>query len=77
VESCHPSVYDFHCNELKENGKAIQNKGNGSKTSLLFGVNESKSGRFPPNRENLKENQEEITHLLTIFSKKFLFENII
>ncbi|GAH42246.1 unnamed protein product [marine sediment metagenome] len=43
--------------------EAAQTKESSSKTSRLFGVNESKSGRFPPNRENLKENQEEITHL--------------
>jgi len=30
---------------------------------------------FSPNRENPKENQEGIIHLLTIFSKKSLFEN--
>ncbi len=69
MESCYPSIYDLHCNELKEDGEAIQSKENDSKTSRLFGVNESKNGRFPQNRENLKENQEEITHLLTILFK--------
>lgn len=71
----YPGVYDLYCNELKENGEAIQSKGKDSKASLLFRINESKNGRFPPNRENLKENQEKITHVLPIFSKKFLFEN--
>ena len=77
MESCYPGVYDLYCNELEENGEAIQSKGNDSKTSLLFEINESKNDRFPPNRENSKENQEEITHVLRIFSKKFLFENTI
>ncbi|GAH96014.1 unnamed protein product [marine sediment metagenome] len=71
MESCYPGIHDLYCNELKENGEAIQNKENGSKTSLLFRINESKNGRFLPNRENLKENQEEITNLLTIFFKNF------
>ena len=77
MESCYPGVYDLYRNEPKESSKAAQTKESSSKTSRLFGINESKSDRFPHNGENSKENQEEITHVLRISSKKFLFENTI
>ena len=62
MEGSYPSIYDLYRNEPKESSKAAQSKETSSKTSRLFGINESKSGRFRLNRENLKENQEEITH---------------
>ena len=77
MESCYPGIHDLYRNEPKKSSKAAQTKENRSKTSRLFGVNESKDDRFPLNRENLKENQEEITHLLTICPKKSLFDNTI
>ena len=63
MEGSYPSIHDLYRNEPKESSKATQSKESSSKTSRLFGVNESKNDRFPPNRENPKENQEEITHL--------------
>ncbi len=71
MEGSYPGIHDLYRNEPKESSKAAQSKENGSKTSRLLGINESKSDRFRPNRENPKENQEEITHLLIIFPKNF------
>ncbi len=71
MEGSYPGIHDLYRNEPKESSKAAQSKESNSKTSRLFRVNESKSDRFPQSRENPKENQEEITHLLRICPKNF------
>jgi len=77
MESCYPGIHDLYCNELKENGEAIQNKENGSKTSLLFRINESKNGMCPlkegKSKGESRRNYSSSNYLL----QKFLFENAI
>jgi len=75
MESCYPGIHDLYCNEPKENGEAIQNKENGSKTSCLFGVNESKDSMFPLKEGKSKGESGRKYSSSKYLSKKFLYEN--